>query len=303
MCPIGECDLRSPNISHLRRHVETVHDDEHDVPRPRVDQPNRGPDLDELEPLPVSVRTDELTTQKAKGTSFRHQRLQDIVRGKIERLCWAPPDPDIYPEHAPHMMEALEAEQPEPLVPPIPVVLELESNTSVSAPASREASVVPVDANGRTLAPGVKRKLRLPSDSPTTVTVMLPRKAPMRKRRRRIQTSGDDSPPRRSQRLSSVQAFNDVNGAGSINGSKAMTSITSTLTPLEPTPGQAITPASLDSYGVDELDLLRDSSEDKEKEKESVSPTRAATVKTERKPRLVPFVEIPIIKRRRVAAS
>ncbi len=86
------------------------HEDGLDQPRPRVDSPPEYV-LPMLEPLPASVTTVQLTTLPASGKSYRSERYQEMAHAKVQKMCIAPPNPEINIVHPPHMLETLEDEE------------------------------------------------------------------------------------------------------------------------------------------------------------------------------------------------
>lgn len=79
-------------------------------PRPRADLPFNPPRL-ELQPLPDTVTTVELTTRPARGKSHKTERYQEYARAKVQRLCFAPPNPEIHIIHPPHMLQPVGGEE------------------------------------------------------------------------------------------------------------------------------------------------------------------------------------------------
>ncbi|WWD22086.1 hypothetical protein CI109_106575 [Kwoniella shandongensis] len=111
-CPYEDCDLVSPTISHLTRHVLKTHDEPTDIPRPLADLSTNLPPPPAPPPLPEIVRTDELTTPLVIGSSYRSLAQIERLRYKIRTHCFAGDDPVIHVEHPPHMLEKVETDTP-----------------------------------------------------------------------------------------------------------------------------------------------------------------------------------------------
>ena len=115
-CPYPDCDLSSPTVSHLSRHVMKQHDDDPSHPIPMANLSEHLPPpypvpLDQ--PLPEIARTDELILPVVPGSSYVTQFRRDWARDRVANNCFAGPDPVMHVEHPPHILEKVE-ETPEP---------------------------------------------------------------------------------------------------------------------------------------------------------------------------------------------
>lgn len=91
-CPFEECEMTSPTLAHLQRHAIRQHAP--DAPlRPRADLPIL-PSLPALPPLPVIAHADELCTHRVAGRQHASAYRQELVRARIQRLCFGGPEPD-----------------------------------------------------------------------------------------------------------------------------------------------------------------------------------------------------------------
>lgn len=91
-CPFEECEMTSPTLAHLQRHAIRQHAP--DAPlRPRADLPIL-PSLPALPPLPVIAHADELCTHRVAGRQHISTYRQELVRARIQRLCFGGPEPD-----------------------------------------------------------------------------------------------------------------------------------------------------------------------------------------------------------------
>ncbi|KAK8846774.1 hypothetical protein IAR55_005862 [Kwoniella newhampshirensis] len=111
-CPYEGCDLTSPTISHLTRHVMKTHDEPTDIARPLADLSANLAPPPSPPPLPEVIRTDELTTPLVIGSSYRLPAQVERLRYKILTHCFAGDDPVIHVEHPPHMLEKVGTETP-----------------------------------------------------------------------------------------------------------------------------------------------------------------------------------------------
>ncbi|KAL1407647.1 hypothetical protein Q8F55_007080 [Vanrija albida] len=103
LCPYEGCDLRSPSLHHLQRHVMKQHDEPSDYPHPLANAPFRDEfDEADMAPLPGTAYTHELTTQPISGSWFKEPK-QELLRKKVHARCFAPEHPDIFQNHAPLM--------------------------------------------------------------------------------------------------------------------------------------------------------------------------------------------------------
>ena len=106
-CPYEECDLTSPNISHLSRHVMKQHDSPSDRPRPLATLVDPAAPTSALTPLPETVRTEDLLTPTIRGSVFRSVHRQEWIRLRVVKASFAPDDPitELDQDHMPSMLE------------------------------------------------------------------------------------------------------------------------------------------------------------------------------------------------------
>ena len=106
-CPYKGCDLASPNVWHLSRHVMKQH--EEDEPRPLADLSVRLAPPSPLEqPLPETARTDELTTPRVPGSRYGSEYRREWARLRVKNNCFGGDHPIIHVEHPPHMLQTQE---------------------------------------------------------------------------------------------------------------------------------------------------------------------------------------------------
>jgi hypothetical protein len=90
------------------------HDSHYDSPLPLADLSNLlAPGSLPLQPLPETARTDELTTPAISGSLYRSTFRQQLVRDRVQKCCFAGPEPVLHVEHPPHMLEKVKDTEPE----------------------------------------------------------------------------------------------------------------------------------------------------------------------------------------------
>lgn len=111
-CPFAGCEMASPTLAHLQRHALRSHTS--DTPlRPRADTPTL-PQLPPLPPIPQFARSHELTTHPVAGRAHPSAYRQDLVRQKIQRLCYGGPEPDTSVGQTTMMEQLALTPQPDP---------------------------------------------------------------------------------------------------------------------------------------------------------------------------------------------
>ncbi|WOO84989.1 uncharacterized protein LOC62_06G008495 [Vanrija pseudolonga] len=166
LCPYEGCDLRSPSLHHLQRHVLKQHDLPDDYAHPLANRPFREDfDDDELAQLPDTAYTHELTTQPISGSWFKEPK-QELLRKKVHAKCYAPEDPDIFHNHPPLMLDGeLESDSAIPTAEGTEVASEFSVDVDAARPAKRRR-LVPVVEIVR-MSPSALRKY-VPMPEPTS---------------------------------------------------------------------------------------------------------------------------------------
>ncbi|WWC67718.1 uncharacterized protein I206_101630 [Kwoniella pini CBS 10737] len=108
-CPYQDCELTSPNISHLSRHVIKTHDSPSDKPANFADLSiHISPPSVPAYSIPETARTDELTTPRVAGSTHKSAFYAAKIKEKVASHCFAGADPVMHPQHPPHILQTID---------------------------------------------------------------------------------------------------------------------------------------------------------------------------------------------------